>query len=197
MQVPRFYRRLQLDQNFGCGKEAPSLLSHEYMNKSAQYCSPCHRSEHSCWSSEVSSTCSGRFPQLLCCLQQGCTIWRMHQDAEGAGPGRLNGTCLRNPRPGFAMVWTNGLQLKNSPELEGDWTFVVPGMQCWVVAVVEVGCRSVERNGDTTLCLTVTWGHILHGHCTQSLKHPLFIHTKGIDWHFWLESQTMKQKNHL
>lgn len=35
------------------------------------------------------------------------------------------------------------IKQEDSPELEGDWTFVVPGMQCWVEAVVEVGCRSV------------------------------------------------------
>lgn len=30
------------------------------------------------------------------------------------------------------LLWCEriGIQPKNSPELEGDWTFVVPGMQC-------------------------------------------------------------------
>lgn len=42
-------------------------------------------------------------------------------------------------------LWCEHVRIRqeDSPELEEDWTFVVPGMQCWVAAVVEVGCRSV------------------------------------------------------
>lgn len=33
---------------------------------------------------------------------------------------------------GLLVVWCDRIQIqeKDSPELEGDWTFVVPGMQC-------------------------------------------------------------------
>lgn len=55
MQVPKFYWRLQLDQMFGWGKEAPSRLPHEQLDRSAPCCSCCSMlTPQSCWSLEHS-----------------------------------------------------------------------------------------------------------------------------------------------
>lgn len=92
MQVPKFYWRLQHDQMFGWGKEAPSLLPHEQLDRSAQYSSPC------------CSCCS----MLTPCWSLEYLLWEipsatplpsagLHhlEDQDAEGPGRLTGTWVR------------------------------------------------------------------------------------------------------
>lgn len=91
------------------------------------------------WRAEASWGSKGRWPKWLGYLLDNGNFDQEWRPAFGKGDCKRLSSRFR--------IWSVcefiRICQEDLPELEGDWTFVEPGMQCWVVAVVEVGCRSV------------------------------------------------------
>lgn len=83
--MQRFYRRLQLHQVWQCRNEAPSLLSHVKVDKSAWRSWSYPRAAQPCWSLGPSSISSRSFPQLPPRVPQGCTAWRTRKQKDQEG----------------------------------------------------------------------------------------------------------------